>query len=238
MRTRGREPGSTSASSQSSLPCVESAMRVVRDAAASQQVPQLVRAPRSRIGDHRELERVGGVKARPLVKELRDDPVKLLVAHPHRPQHVVVDPPGRNRVQDRFGDLGFPPVAPVDQERPLRVRVQGAARGRGSPNPLARPCRRRRAPARRHHRSRAWPRARRGPPRRRRRRRSGTRRRSAGAARNRSVRGPRARRRRPPGTGCGSALTTSSHTDPRPRAGSRPSFVAPQELANPQSRAG
>ena len=83
-------------------------------------------ARRGRLGDHRELERALRVLSRPLVQELGDRPVKLLLAGARGLEHVVVGAARRHRVQDRLRRRAIAPRAPVDQQRPLRLRVQAA----------------------------------------------------------------------------------------------------------------
>ena len=96
----------------------------MRHAAPFEQVTDLVGPRLGRIRHDRELMGDRGVLARPLVQELGDDPVELLVGVPRRLQHVVIDPPGGHRVQERVGGRAMAPGSPVDQERPLRVRMQ------------------------------------------------------------------------------------------------------------------
>ena len=96
----------------------------VRHPAAAQQVADLVRARRRGLGDDRELERARRVLARPLVQELGDRAMKLLLPGPRRLEDVVVGQPLGHRVQDRLGGRRVAPSAPVDQQRALGVRVQ------------------------------------------------------------------------------------------------------------------
>ncbi len=65
----------------------------------------------------------------PLVQERRDRVVEELVRRRHRPDDVVVDLPVLDRLEDRVAGLAEAPLAPSDEQRALRVRMELAHLG-------------------------------------------------------------------------------------------------------------
>jgi hypothetical protein len=96
----------------------------VRDGAALEDLPQLVRPPGPLLTDD-----VDGVwdqvpLGRPLEQKARDRLVEDLVDRGGRPGNVVVDPPHRHRVEDRLGMRRVRPCPAGHDQAPLGVRME------------------------------------------------------------------------------------------------------------------
>jgi len=68
----------------------------------------------------------GAVVLRPIFEEVRDLAVEFLVRGALRLGHIGVDLPEGHRLKDRFSDS---PVAPLEQERPLRAGIKLTSTG-------------------------------------------------------------------------------------------------------------
>ena len=105
------------APSTSCAPVAESARQnACGHRAAPEQLPQLVRAARPRLAD--DVDGVGrrALRLGPLEEHARDRVVEELVRRRRRPEHVMVDPPPGDRVEDRLAGRRIAPVAPCDQQ--------------------------------------------------------------------------------------------------------------------------
>ena len=91
---------------------------------SSEHVPQLVRPTGPRLPDDVDGERRSALGLRPIEQQTGDRVMEQLVRMPLRLEHVVVDAPARDRVEDRIADDPVAGVAPADDEPTLRMRVQ------------------------------------------------------------------------------------------------------------------
>ncbi len=98
-------------------------VELVRHAVACQHAPQLVHPGLRGTAHHGDLAGQRGACAGPLVQELRDDLVEVLVGHPPRLGDVVVDLAPAHGRHDRLGSRPVAPGPPIDQQRPGGVRV-------------------------------------------------------------------------------------------------------------------
>src|SRR5215217_8970881 len=99
----------------------------VQDAVAPEQVAQLERARRPLLADHPYVLELRYTVLRPVIEELRDDPVKTLVVVPVGLGDIIVDAPEGHRLED--GPRGRPVPHPTSSARlaveeisPARVR--------------------------------------------------------------------------------------------------------------------
>ena len=96
----------------------------VGERAALEHRPQLGGPARPRVADDVDRVRRGAPLLGPLEQERRDRLVEELVRRRHRPDDVVVDLPVLDRLEDRVAGRAEAPVAPADEQRALRVRVE------------------------------------------------------------------------------------------------------------------
>ena len=112
----------------SSLVRVGEAERV-RERAALEHVPERGRPARPGVADDVDRVRRRAPLLGPLEQERRDRVVEELVRRRHGPDDVVVDLPVLDRLEDRVAGLAEAPLAPPDEKRALRVRMEPAHLG-------------------------------------------------------------------------------------------------------------
>ena len=89
---------------------------LVRDAVVGQQPADLVRARRCGVADDGDLPRPEPDRTVPLVEELGDGAVEVLVRRVPRPDDVVVDLPLRHEGQHHVSSVTVPPGAPLHEQ--------------------------------------------------------------------------------------------------------------------------
>jgi hypothetical protein len=98
----------------------------VRHRAPPECLPELVRAARPRLADHEDGVRRGSLRLGPVEQQSRDPVMEELVGGRRRPEQVVVDATGRDRVEDRLADDRVSPIPPANQQDASCIRMQPA----------------------------------------------------------------------------------------------------------------